>query len=698
MSRRKFIVKNRRKRKILFSILFVVLLFIGVGYSTLSTKLMIGGSLEVSRIPCNPDSTLYSVLKCAADNRELASEYTGLHQDSMNESLSTEKIYHWRAENDNEATAINDKNNVIFAGYCWKTIRTTDTGGVKLVYNGEVEAGQCNESRGYHPVFREEKVVELSPSYYYGTDFDNIGTYSSYTMNSFYLTGTVTTGSIKEKQFTCKLTNGSGSCNELYYVLSHKEGSNYYVLVLRLYSNLRSIGNVPFVYKDEDSISKVGYMYNSVYPDYALMIRNYINDDQWKIDSSYYYSDRIEYNTSVSNQYSLVNPQLISSLSDFSDLKEKYVINGTSGTTAYYVNALNNAKTYAYYRKLENGNLTTSMMIGSSYIDNGDSTYTIQNASLVTFSDWYNSPNIGNYTKMYVCEGTSATCQNVIRIGDNPYKSYYNYLDIENWTFQYAEDVIYENGTYHLTGDIITMWDLYDSNNHSNLTSHRYTCMTTGDTCTKVKFITLFSCFYYAYVELHDVDNIEDALYNMVDDENLNQIDSSVKVVVEDWYKRKLLPYSSYIEDTIFCNNRRIDDYGLFTIRSNMSLSSASSDYFRFHDADSLKCDREIDSFSISNSKALLNYPVGLPNYYEMKLLNNNELRRDASNDYWLMDAKLYDGSGAAVKYVDYDGSLGWGASLELSEGVKPTISLIPGVEYSSGDGSMANPYIISTN
>ena len=37
-------------------------------------------------------------------------------------------------------------NNVLFAGICWKIVRTTDTGGIKLIYNGEPNGGSCNIS------------------------------------------------------------------------------------------------------------------------------------------------------------------------------------------------------------------------------------------------------------------------------------------------------------------------------------------------------------------------------------------------------------------------------------------------------------------------------------------------------------------------------------------------------------------------
>ena len=40
-------------------------------------------------------------------------------------------------------------NNVLFANFCWKIVRTTETGGVKLLYNGTPTNGQCN---GTNPI------------------------------------------------------------------------------------------------------------------------------------------------------------------------------------------------------------------------------------------------------------------------------------------------------------------------------------------------------------------------------------------------------------------------------------------------------------------------------------------------------------------------------------------------------------------
>ena len=78
---------------------------------------------------------LYDVLKEEAESGGLAKEYTGEHHDSYTEYPS-KKIYHWYAENDDEGNQVLEKNNVIFAERCWQMIRTTDTGGVKMIYNG----------------------------------------------------------------------------------------------------------------------------------------------------------------------------------------------------------------------------------------------------------------------------------------------------------------------------------------------------------------------------------------------------------------------------------------------------------------------------------------------------------------------------------------------------------------------------------
>ncbi len=73
-------------------------------------------------------------------------------------------IYYYRGEVYN--------NNVIFAGYCWLIVRTTDTGGIKLVYNGELdENGTCMPPD-------DDPVVEVSGEVYDTSDEGSGESYS----------------------------------------------------------------------------------------------------------------------------------------------------------------------------------------------------------------------------------------------------------------------------------------------------------------------------------------------------------------------------------------------------------------------------------------------------------------------------------------------------------------------------------------
>ena len=52
-------------------------------------------------------------------------------------------------------------------------MRTTDTGGVKLIYNGEPENNQCLNTRGVHPGYSSRTTLGLSSStaYWYSDNY-----------------------------------------------------------------------------------------------------------------------------------------------------------------------------------------------------------------------------------------------------------------------------------------------------------------------------------------------------------------------------------------------------------------------------------------------------------------------------------------------------------------------------------------------
>ena len=70
-------------------------------------------------------------------------------------------------------------NHVIFANYCWRIIRTTNTGGIKMIYNGEPTDGECIN----HPTSSDNTQL---PDSSYGTGSSINGNEISRALSAFY--------------------------------------------------------------------------------------------------------------------------------------------------------------------------------------------------------------------------------------------------------------------------------------------------------------------------------------------------------------------------------------------------------------------------------------------------------------------------------------------------------------------------------
>ena len=108
-------------------------------------------------------------------------------------------------------------NNVKFGGFCWKAIRTTETGGVKLIYNGEPDGnGHCTNTRGDAT---EIGVGSFNPSqsspadvgYMYGTKYALTYKTSSYLSTPFVYGNDVTYSDGTYKLTNTMTSNGSWS-------------------------------------------------------------------------------------------------------------------------------------------------------------------------------------------------------------------------------------------------------------------------------------------------------------------------------------------------------------------------------------------------------------------------------------------------------------------------------------------------------
>ena len=679
MSKRKFIVKNRRKRKILFSILFVVLLFIGVGYSALSTKLMIGGILDVSK-----SKTLYGVLENEARIGTYATEYTGEHKDSFTET-GTKKIYHWDINNAAEATVVQSKNNVIFAGQCWQMIRTTDTGGVKLLYNGEVENGKCLSSRSNHVGYSAIDKKILSSTYYYGSSysFDN-------SSQKFSLDGDLSTGSIHPGLYTCEKTTSTESCQKLVLVGSQVNGDEYEVYLLEKNSPYQSFGYTSFNRKNSIP-SYVGYMYNSTYP--ITTVNNYFTSfgfhfyEAFSTDN-YEYSDTVFYDNS-NNYYYFNNSYDASTVTNYSDFIGKYLLyNNAHGNSVDYVIDYDSTTDKLFVLSILDGQTVPSFVIGDSYTKSNN-VYTIQNSNQVSIIDWYHSSwsdySPSSYDKKYMCMGTSDTCSELLFI-NKAEKGSIHYWIVGEHEYSFGSSVAYVNGEYSLSGDIITIDLLPREENIEDLYDHRYTCFNSSGTCTTMNYLWeafWYTGYSYSYLSYNGVNSIENVLNKMLLDDDVNLVNSNIKFATDKWYEKYLLKYDSYIEDTIYCNAR---EYQIEDMFSNPYYVPDFADGFKFslnyNNMNSLKCNYATEQFSINNILAQLNYKVGLPSYYELSAIDydTDSLFRNT----WTMSG------GTIYKSFSQDYS-----DIDSFSSLRPVISLKPNTMYKTGDGSTDNPYYV---
>ena len=75
-------------------------------------------------------------------------------------------------------------------------IRTTDTGGVKMIYNGEAVGGKCLNTRGKHVGYDSASTIYLSSTYAYGNDYTYDAENHLFTLSGETESGTISQGKI----------------------------------------------------------------------------------------------------------------------------------------------------------------------------------------------------------------------------------------------------------------------------------------------------------------------------------------------------------------------------------------------------------------------------------------------------------------------------------------------------------------------
>ena len=87
---------------------------------------------------------------------------------------------------------------------------------------------------------------------------------------------------------------------------------------------------------------------------------------------------------------------------------------------------------------------------------------------------------------------------------------------------------------------------------------YHYTCFDRSGICEELNYVHFMTSDYVIYIKLSNGKDIEDALNEMLYNEEVNTNDSTVKSVIDYWYSNNMTIYTNYLEDTVWCNDRSI--------------------------------------------------------------------------------------------------------------------------------------------
>ena len=195
-----------------------------------------------------------------------------------------------------------------------------------------------------------------------------------------------------------------------------------------------------------------------------------------------------------------------------------------------------------------------------------------------------------------------------------------------------------------------------------------------------------------------------------------NTNNSTIKTYIDKWYSTNLTSYTKYIStEAVYCNDREVGSGTYSATGSEFYYATYTRLYT--NKTPTYNCANIKDAFSGSNSEAKLMYPIGLmtadelayaggkvstnlPSPYAWYYLNSAGGSITGSNLWWSLSPMDWSGNYSYVWYVNGSsrpGNLN-GYNVNISNGVRPAISLKSDAIWSSGDGSPENPYEIVYN
>ena len=556
-------------------------------------------------------------------------------------------------------------NNVLFGGFCWKIVRTTETGGVKIVYNG-VPFDVVNTS----PI-EQSSYANISNDATYPYTFDSTSKTWVSTNKTDSATGTIT------------FTVDAAGDYYLSYDVSSEEGYD----IAKFYKNGTALG---------DSNGYSGTQSGTIAIT-GLNTSDVIKVEYTKDSSSASGSDTVTF----SIEKAIGDPvKSCNNTGTDSQIGTK-AFNSSYNSPAYVGYMYNTIYTYSTKTIINSTSLsgTKAYGDGATY---ASSKYTLTNATTLSVS----SSNISTLVGKYTCNSssTTGTCSSLWYIvgysGDYIY--YYSLsggttdgTTLANKDYVFGTSFTYANGTYTLSDTVTLNSDTFITNKN-NVNTHHYTCLSSGTTCSSIYYVYYIDGGTPYYITLTGGKSVSDALNEMLYADDVNKNDSIIKAYIDNWYENNLASYEDKLEDTVFCNDRSMYNESSNGWNPNGGSTSTILEFKNNSISNkSLVCSNETDRFSMSNAKAKLKHPIGLLSVPELSLAGYGSSHYFNNGQYVWLGSPIDFYRNCAFVWVVSASGLYLSYLVSDTWGVRPSVSLKPGTEFKSGDGSFTNPFVI---
>ena len=621
---------------------------------------------------------LYDYIKSRADTttqidfskKSEASSTNGIYMTTDTEG--NVPVYYYRGNVDNR---------VIFANFCWRIVRTTETGGVKLIYDGVPSNGQCNNTGDNSTIgsskFNESYNDNAYVGYMYGTAGSSTYASTHANTNDSTIKGVIDTWYhdnmtsytsqledtvwCNDRSIVTDLANSNGGYYSSYTTFGYGTNKTLYGPASRVgykVSNptptLKCIqDNDKFTVNASNGNGALTYPVGLITADemvYAGGVYSTANSSFYLYTGKYYWAlSPCHFDGSVAHGFALASDGYLPGHTVHGprgarpsvSLKPGIEVTGGSGTA------------------------TDPFVIAKPSLYD----YIKSNADTTTTIDFSKTSAQDNNNGIYMTTDTE---------GNVPV--YYYRGNVDN-------RLIFANFCWRIirtteTGGVKLIYDGVPSNGQCNNTG-------SNSTIGSSKFNS--SSNNAKYVGYMYGSSIDDETYTN---------ESTIKKTIDTWYKANMTSYTSQLEDTVFCNDRSYTTSG-----SDLYFGAYTK--LKTNKTPTLKCQNTRDKFTVeaNNGNGALTYPVGLiiademayagGKYYSSSADVNRSFYLYTSKLFWALSPSHFIGSTAAGFFLDFNGSLGT-SNVTRSSGVRPSVSLQPGITMTGGgSGTSADPFVI---